>query len=163
MIEQTFINSIRYRFEEIKKQGNQTFKQLTLKEMKWIPDEESNSIAVLIKHICGNIQSRSTDFLTTDGEKPSRNRDEEFVDFSSSKEELLVAWDQSWSLLYQTIDRLKPEDLQKNVLLKGKEITVIEALHRQLTHYATHVGQIMYIGKLIKKKQWKTLSIPKKA
>lgn len=163
MIEHIFINSIRQRFEEIKKQGDQTFKQLTLNEMKWIPDEESNSIAVLIKHICGNIQSRSTDFLTTDGEKPTRNRDSEFVDLSSSKEELLVVWDKSWSLLYQTIDRLKPEDLQKNVLLKGKEITVIEALHRQLTHYATHVGQIMYIGKLLKKKQWKTLSIPKKA
>ncbi|WP_102691555.1 DUF1572 family protein [Rummeliibacillus pycnus] len=163
MIEKLFKESILARFADIKKQGDGTIAQLSIEEMQWIPNAESNSIAILIKHICGNILSRSTDFLTTDGEKSSRNRDDEFIDNSSSKEQLLVSWENAWTLLFETIEQLSPEDLGKNVLLKGKELSVIEALHKQLAHYATHVGQIMYIGKQIKKDQWKTLSIPKKA
>ncbi|MGG0655426.1 DUF1572 family protein [Rummeliibacillus pycnus] len=163
MIEKLFIDSIQQRFTDIKKQGDGTISQLSIEEMQWIPNSDSNSIAILMKHICGNIDSRSTDFLTTDGEKSSRNRDDEFVDDSFSKEELIASWEKSWNLLFQTIEQLSPTDLEKNVMLKGKEISVVEALHRQLAHYATHVGQIMYIGKLIKKEQWKTLSIPKKA
>ncbi|MFJ8261160.1 DUF1572 family protein [Rummeliibacillus sp. NPDC094406] len=163
MIEKLFKESILQRFTEVKNQGDGTISQLSIEEMQWIPNSESNSIAILMKHICGNINSRSTDFLTTDGEKISRNRDDEFVDDSDSKEDLIASWDKSWNLLFQTIDQLSLEDFEKNVRLKGKEISVVEALHRQLAHYATHVGQVMYIGKLIKKEQWKTLSIPKKA
>lgn len=151
MIEKLFKESILARFADIKKQGDGTIAQLSIEEMQWIPNAESNSIAILIKHICGNILSRSTDFLTTDGEKSSRNRDDEFIDNSSSKEQLLVSWENAWTLLFETIEQLSPEDLGKNVLLKGKELSVIEALHKQLAHYATHVGQIMYIGKQIKK------------
>ncbi|WP_397538995.1 DUF1572 family protein [Rummeliibacillus pycnus] len=163
MIEKLFKESILQRFTEVKKQGDGTISQLSIEEMQWIPNSESNSIAILVKHICGNINSRSTDFLTTDGEKISRNRDDEFVDDSDSKEDLIASWEKSWNLLFQTIDQLSPADFEKNVRLKGKEISVVEALHRQLAHYSTHVGQVMYIGKLIKKEQWKTLSIPKKA
>ena len=162
MIEKLFKDSIMARFAEIKKQGDGTIAQLSIEEMQWIPNTESNSIAILIKHICGNIHSRSTDFLTTDGEKSSRNRDDEFVDNSSLKEQLIVSWEKAWTLLFETVDQLSLEDFEKKVLLKGKEISVTEALHRQLAHYATHVGQMMYIGKQIKKEQWKTLSIPKK-
>ena len=163
MIEKLFKDSILQRFTEVKKQGDGTISQLSIEEMQWIPNSESNSIAILLKHICGNINSRSTDFLTTDGEKISRNRDDEFVDDSDSKEDLIASWEKSWNLLFQTIDQLATADFEKNVRLKGKDISVVEALHRQLAHYATHVGQVMYIGKLIKKEQWKTLSIPKKA
>jgi len=163
MIEKLFKDSILQRFTEVKKQGDGTISQLSIEEMQWIPNSESNSIAILLKHICGNINSRSTDFLTTDGEKISRNRDDEFVDDSDSKEDLIASWEKSWNLLFQTIDQLSQADFKKNVRLKGKDISVVEALHRQLAHYATHVGQVMYIGKLIKKEQWKTLSIPKKA
>lgn len=113
MIEKLFKESILARFADIKKQGDGTIAQLSIEEMQWIPNAESNSIAILIKHICGNILSRSTDFLTTDGEKSSRNRDDEFIDNSSSKEQLLVSWENAWTLLFETIEQLSPEDLGK--------------------------------------------------
>jgi hypothetical protein len=125
------------------------------------PDEESNSIAILIKHMSGNMISRWTDFLTTDGEKPNRNRDGEFVDTKESREELLKIWNAGWKVFMDTLYSLKAEDLLKTVTIRGEGLTVMQALNRQTAHYSYHIGQIVYIAKHIKKSEWKTLSIPK--
>ena len=125
--------------------------------------EESNSIAVIMKHIVGNMRSRWTDFLTTDGEKPDRNRDAEFeTDEGDSREALSKRWAEGWSLLYTTLEALKPEDLNRRVAIRSEEMSVLEAIDRQLVHYANHVGQIVLLAKYHRGAEWKSLSIPKK-
>jgi hypothetical protein len=142
--------------------AEKAFAQLTNdKDFHYQPDEESNSIAILIKHMSGNMISRWTDFLTTDGEKPDRNRDSEFVDDVESKEKLMNAWNKGWKVFMDTLYSLKEEDLLKTVTIRGEGLTVMQALNRQTAHYAYHVGQIVFIAKHIKGKEWKSLSIPK--
>ncbi len=123
---------------------------------------DSNSIAVIIQHISGNLMSRFTDFLTSDGEKPTRNRDMEFEEQQLSQTELIKRWNNSWQLLLDTLNSLKNEDLLKTIYIRKEAHSVIEALNRSLTHIAYHVGQIVLLAKHIKKGSWKTLSIPKK-
>ena len=125
-------------------------------------DPESNSVALLVKHLSGNMRSRWSDFLTTDGEKPDRNRDSEFeTDEADTKEALLARWEAGWRLLFAALDPLTDDDLQKTVTIRGEPHTVLQAIIRQLTHYASHVGQIVFLAKHLAGAQWQTLSIPR--
>lgn len=160
-IGETYLKVIRERFYSLKDLGEKTMEQISEDEIHWKGNSETNSVVILVKHLSGNMMSRWTDFLTSDGEKPDRNRDQEFIDDVSSKEELLTIWEEGWQILFKTLHRLTEEDLLQKVFVRGKTLTVIEAIERQLAHYASHVGQIVFIGKLIKGKDWVNLSIPK--
>lgn len=148
-------------FKAIQKQGERTLSQLSYEQISWIPHEEANSIAIIVKHLQGNMRSRWTDFLTTDGEKLDRNRDGEFEGGYASKEEVLVAWRDGWGYVFQALQSLTPQDLLKSVHIRGEAQSVMQAIERQITHYASHIGQIIYVGKLLKGKEWECLSIPK--
>jgi hypothetical protein len=125
-------------------------------------DAESNSIAVIIKHMAGNMLSRWTDFLTTDGEKPDRNRDMEFVlPPEISRESILARWEEGWSCAFQAVESLRPEDVERIVFIRGEEHTVMKAVMRQVAHYAQHVGQIVFLAKHFRADEWKSLSIPR--
>lgn len=154
-------NLFKKRFEYYKKLGDDTFAQLSEEQLSWTYNSESNSIATLIKHLSGNMESRWTNFLTEDGEKPWRNRDAEFVNDHTSKEELLLIWEKGWSVLLNTLDEIKYVDLNKTVLIRGEQLTINDALLRQLAHYSYHIGQIVFIAKMLKNKDWKTLTIAK--
>lgn len=126
------------------------------------PDPDSNSIAVIVKHLAGNLRSRFRDFLTTDGEKPDRRRDEEFeMPERVTREELLRWWDEAWTVTLSTLNALRPEDLTQTVHIRGEAFLVIEALNRNATHTAYHIGQIVYLARHFAKPNWKSLSIPK--
>ena len=125
-------------------------------------DPESNSVAVIVKHLTGNMRSRFTDFLTSDGEKPDRNRDREFVMHADAKrEEVLRSWEQNWELVFQTLNSLHPEDLERTIMIRGEPHSVLQAINRQVAHYAYHVGQIVFLAKHWKGAEWKTLSVPR--
>ena len=125
-------------------------------------DEEANSIAVIMKHMAGNMFSRWTDFLTTDGEKPDRNRDMEFViEPKTSKDDVLAYWERGWQRVFDALEPLGPADLAKTVLIRGEEHTVIQAINRQLMHYANHIGQIVFLAKHFRSAEWQSLSIPR--
>lgn len=127
----------------------------------YAPDAESNSIAIIMKHMAGNMISRWTDFLTTDGEKPTRNRDGEFIEGKETKDELIAYWNKGWDVFMTTLHSLKEEDVLKMVAIRGEGLTVTQALNRQTAHYAYHIGQIVYLAKHIKSSDWNSLSIPK--
>jgi hypothetical protein len=126
-------------------------------------DPESNSIAVIVKHLAGNMRSRWTDFLTSDGEKPDRNRDGEFVvEVRDSKEGLLKRWELGWGCLFEALRLLKPGDLDRTVQIRGKPLSVLQAINRQLSHYAYHIGQIVFLAKHFVGEGWHSLSVPRK-
>lgn len=156
-----FLNAIKKQFESYKSLGDKAFEQLDEKDFFYKPNENSNSIAILVRHISGNLKSRYTDFLTTDGEKAWRNRDDEFEDYSGSKNQLIHLWEEGWTTLFDSMDQLKYEDLEKEITIRQQPIKVYDALIRSLAHAASHIGQIMYIGKIVKDERWKSLSIPK--
>ena len=142
--------------------ADKAFAQLRDEEFFVSIDEESNSIGVIIKHMAGNMLSRWTDFLTTDGEKPDRNRDMEFVlTDKTTREELLARWEEGWSCTFKALESLQPEDVEKRVMIRGEEHTVLKAIVRQNSHYAQHVGQIIFLAKHLRSTQWKSLSIPR--
>lgn len=124
-------------------------------------DDESNSIALIVKHIAGNLRSRWTDFLTSDGEKPDRHRDTEFELIQDTRESLMEFWEDGWQTLFNSVAPLTPEDFERSVTIRGETHTVVEAINRQLTHYAYHVGQIVLLAKHFRSVEWKTLSVPK--
>lgn len=157
-----FLKAMLQEMDKIKKQGDGTLVQLTEEQLYFAPDSESNSIAVLVQHIVGNMRSRSTDFLTTDGEKASRNRDAEFTPHTLSKEELMQEWEDAWAIFYETVHALSQEDLLQMVSIKGKETPAMAALMTQLVHYAGHIAQMMYVAKMQLQEDWQTQSIPKK-
>ena len=127
-----------------------------------ILDPEANSVAIIVKHIAGNIRSRFTDLLTSDGEKPGRNRDREFViDAGNTRTELMQRWEESWKLALDTVRSLKPEDLLRMVSTRGQPHSVLQAVHRANAHYAYHIGQIVFLAKHLKSTEWKSLSIPR--
>ncbi|MGX9134102.1 DUF1572 family protein [Rummeliibacillus sp. JY-2-4R] len=160
LLEQVYLEAVRDRFKETKKLGDETLVRLSNTEIQWKPTEESNNIAVIVKHLSGNMISRWTDFLTTDGEKSNRHRDQEFEDTISSTEELTEVWEKGWAQLFATVNSLIPEDLEKTVTIRGEGHSVIEAIERQIAHTSYHVGQIVYIGKANKGGEWESLSIP---
>ncbi len=135
--------------------------QLSDEQFFATPDAESNSIAIIVKHMAGNMRSRFTDFLNADGEKPDRNRDQEFLDAGTSRAELLRVWEQHWQLVFETLNSLSPEDLSRTVTVRGEPHSVLQAINRQVAHYAYHVGQIVYLAKHWKGADWRTLSVPK--
>lgn len=142
-------------------QGDKTFAQLNEQELFFKPSKESNSIAIIVQHVAGNMLSRWTNFLTEDGEKPWRDRDAEFEDMLQTKEAVLNAWDEGWACVFNVLKNLKPGDILKTITIRNEPLMVIDAVIRQIDHYGSHVGQIIYIGKLIKNEHWQSLSIPK--
>ena len=147
-------------FERYKLMAEKALEQLDDGDFRYAPDEESNSVHIIVKHMAGNMRSRWTDFLTTDGEKPGRHRDGEFVE-EEGRVQIMEAWDAGWARLFDTLAGLKDADLLETVYIRSQPQSVLSAIARQLTHYAHHVGQIAYIGKHLKGSEWKSLSIPK--
>ncbi len=126
-----------------------------------LDDGESNSIAVIVKHIAGNARSRFTDFLTSDGEKPWRHRDAEFEVGQETRAQLMEAWEAGYKIVFDTLASLQPEDLERTVTIRGQEHSVLQAIHRATAHYAYHIGQIVFLAKHWRGREWKTLSIPR--
>jgi hypothetical protein len=154
---QTAIKRMRY-YKEL---GEKTFDQLTGAELHFTPNAASNSIAVIVQHMAGNMLSRWTNFLTEDGEKPWRQRDEEFEVHDYSKQQILELWQKGWACFLDALTSLTENDLLKTIYIRQEPLLVIDAINRQLAHYPYHVGQIIYIGKLIKDTGWQSLSIEK--
>lgn len=149
-------------FRGHKRLADDAIAQLTDEQFFAQPDSESNSIAVIVKHMAGNLRSRFTDFLTSDGEKPDRDRDQEFLATADTgREQLLRWWEQNWQLLFDTINSLEPEDLQREVTIRGQPHSVLQALSRAAGHCAYHTGQITFLAKHWKGAEWKSLSVPK--
>lgn len=156
-----FLKDCIKRFLYYKELGDKTLEQISEEELHWMPSSESNTIALIIQHMHGNMKSRWTNFLTEDGEKPWRNRDQEFEQPIWTKEAALDIWNQGWNCLLDTLAGLQTEDLQKTIYIRTEPLLVYDAILRQLAHYPYHVGQIVYIGHIIRNEQWKNLSIPK--
>jgi len=149
-------------FRDYKKLAEGAFAQIDNADFFRTVDEESNSIAVNVKHMAGNMLSRWSDFLTTDGEKPERDRDLEFVMLTeTTKAEMIAYWEKGWECTFATIEPLQPEDLMRTIRIRGQDHTVVQAINRQIAHYAYHIGQIVYLAKHFKGSEWKTLSVPK--
>lgn len=155
-----YLQSVRKQFEYYKMLGEKTFSQLPDQKLFWKYNEESNSIATIVKHLWGNMLSRWTDFLITDGEKEWRGRDAEFENDIDTREELLQKWNEGWECLFNAIDCLTVNDLGKIIYIRNQGHTVTEAINRQLAHYPYHVGQIVFLGKMFAER-WVSLSIPK--
>lgn len=155
-----YLESVIKQFEYYKLLGEKTIAQIPDEKLSWQYHENSNSVATIVKHLWGNMMSRWTDFLTTDGEKDWRNRDAEFENDLSGREEILKRWDEGWKVFFDTLKSLKEEDLDKIIHIRNQGHTVLEAINRQLAHYPYHIGQIVFIGKLCAE-QWTSLSIPK--
>ncbi|MCF6409349.1 DUF1572 family protein [Pseudalkalibacillus salsuginis] len=156
-----YLEEVKSNIKGLKTQGERVFLQLSTEELFWTPNTESNSIAIIVKHLSGNMVSRWTDFLTTDGEKPDRHRDTEFIDDMETKEELMAIWEKGWDVFLKTIDSLSEEDMMKTVYIRKEPLNVLSSIQRQITHYSSHIGQIIYIGKQLKGSNWDTLSIPR--
>jgi len=159
----TYLDSAIKRLLTYKTLGDMTFAQLEEKDFYYVPSEQSNSIAVIIQHMHGNMISRWTNFLTEDGEKPGRNRDEEFSPPAADKAQLLDMWEKGWRCLIETLSSLREDDLLRTITIRHEPLLAIDAINRQLAHYPHHVGQIVYIGKMIRDHNWRSQSIPKGA
>ena len=157
-----YYHEARRSFRGYKRLAEGAFAQLQDADFFYTPDPESNSSALIVKHMSGNQRSRFTDFLASDGEKPNRRRDHEFeLETGATREQVMRWWDDGWQIAFQALDSLKPEDIARTVYIRGDAHSVMQAINRQVTHYAHHIGQILYIAKLIRKSEWKSLSIPK--
>jgi hypothetical protein len=157
-----YLEEARRQMRGHKRMGEAALSQLRDKDFFITLDPESNSVAILVKHIAGNMHSRFTDFLTTDGEKPDRFRDREFeITPSTTRAEVLKWWEDGWGVLLAALDGLKPEDVMRTVTIRGEAHTVLQALNRQIAHYAQHIGQIVFLAKHLHSSEWKTLSIPR--
>lgn len=164
---EAFLTSAKKQFLYYKTLGEKAMEQLEPQQLFYAVNEDTNSIAVIVKHLYGNMLSRWTDFLTTDGEKESRNRDAEFEessvqeDASKAKTTLLAQWNEGWNCLFNALNELTPEQLSDIIYIRNEGHTVVEAINRQLAHYPYHVGQIIFYAKMLKKGEWTSLSIPK--
>jgi hypothetical protein len=156
-----YLESILKRFRQYKSLGDKTIEELGEADLLWQYNAQSNSIAVIMQHMWGNMLSRWTSFLTEDGEKKWRQRDTEFEKSIQSKEELLRKWNAGWGCLFDALDSLAPEDLDKTVYIRKEPLSVTDAINRQLAHYSYHVGQIVFAGKMLLGDRWVSLSIPK--
>jgi hypothetical protein len=156
-----YLDSVSKQFAYYKMLGEKTFSQVDDEGLFWQYNEDSNSIATLVKHLWGNMLSRWTDFLTSDGEKEFRNRDAEFENDPTSREELIAKWDEGWACLFNAINSLSTDDLDKIIYIRNQGHTVTEAINRQLAHYPYHIGQIVFLGKMLSEHGWTSLSIPK--
>jgi hypothetical protein len=158
-----FVQDIRIQARKLKELADKAIAQVRDEDLSVVLDPESNSIAIIVQHLAGNLRSRWTDFLTSDGEKPDRDRDAEFETHdSTTRAGLLAAWDEGWGRLFATLDGLTAEDLGRTVPIRSEPHTVVQAVNRGLTHAAYHVGQIVLLAKHFASDGWKTLSIPRK-
>jgi hypothetical protein len=157
-----YLDDVRMGFRKYKKMAEKAMEPVTDEEFFRRLDPESNSIAIIVKHIAGNMRSRWRDFLTSDGEKPDRERDLEFEEApGETRADILAKWEEGWRLLFAATDPLVGADLGRTVRIRGEEHSVLEAINRQLTHYAAHIGQIVFLGKHLSGPRWKSLSIPR--
>lgn len=156
-----YLNSIRKHFSQYKVLGDKTIEQLDEAQLFWQYNEASNSIAVIVQHMWGNMLSRWTNFLTEDGEKEWRQRDLEFEKVIRTKEELILKWDAGWDCLFTAINSLTVEDIERTIYIRKEPLMVVDAINRQLAHYSYHVGQIVYLGKMQLNDRWVSLSISK--
>jgi hypothetical protein len=157
-----YLQDVTVELGKLKSLAERAIAQVADAELFTTIDDESNSLATIMKHIAGNQRSRWTDFLTSDGEKPDRNRDAEFeIVGGESRDSLIKRWEDGWACLFRAIDPLQPADLMRTVTIRGKPHTVVEAINRQLTHYGQHVGQIVFLAKHLRAGQWESLSIPR--
>ena len=157
-----YLEEARRQLRGHKRMGEGAMSQLRDEDFFVTLDPEANSVAILVKHIAGNMRSRFTDFLTSDGEKPDRFRDGEFeITPATTRAEVMNWWEQGWSIVFSAIDSLKPEDVMRTVTIRGEPHTVLQAINRQIAHYAQHLGQIVFLAKHLRSSEWKTLSIPR--
>ncbi|MBI5858535.1 MAG: DUF1572 family protein [Sphingobacteriales bacterium] len=154
---QTVIRRLKY-YKDI---AEKAFEQLDEKDFHYMPNSASNSVAIIVQHMVGNMLSRFTNFLTEDGEKEWRQRDDEFEIHNYSRQQVIDLWEKGWKCCLDALESLHEEDLLKTIYIRKESLTVIDALNRQLAHYPHHIGQILYIGKMLKSEKWKSLSIPK--
>ncbi len=148
-------------FRFYQKMGEGAMEQVTDEQLFATLDEEMNSIAIIVKHMAGNMRSRWTDFLTSDGEKPDRNRDTEFMEPPATREELLKRWNEGWDRLFRALTPLSESDLERSVTIRGEPHSVMQAINRQIAHYAYHCGQIVFLAKHFRASDWKSLSVPR--
>jgi len=160
-INKNYLESVKKQFLYYKTIGEKAMHQLEPEQLFVSVNDDTNSIAVIVKHLSGNMLSRWTDFLTSDGEKEWRNRDDEFEATIKTKEELMTLWDKGWNCFFEAINALTPEQLSQIIYIRNEGHTVMEAINRQLAHYPYHVGQIVFYAKMLKKSDWTSLSIPK--
>ena len=162
MIEQQYLEDTVLQLRKLKMQADKAIAQIDDDQLFTVLDPEANSIALIMKHMAGNMRSRWTGFLTSDGEKPDRERDREFErEASDTKTTVLASWEDGWSRVFQAITSLRPEDLSKSVTIRGERHSVLEAINRQVTHYAAHVGQVVLLAKHYAGPAWQSLSIPR--
>ena len=161
-IGQEYLTTVIRRVKYYKDLCEKAFEQLDEKDFHFRPHEDSNSIAIIVQHIAGNMHSRFTDFLTEDGEKEWRQRDDEFEIHNYSKQQVIDIWEKGWKCFLDSLESLTEDDLLKTINIRKESLTVIDAINRQLAHYPHHIGQILFIGKMIKGEKWKSLSIPKR-
>ncbi|MEA9412117.1 DUF1572 family protein [Flavobacterium sp. PL02] len=159
---EAYLESVKKQFLYYKTLGEKSIAQLEPEQLLVTTNEDTNSIATIVKHLSGNMLSRWTDFLTTDGEKEWRNRDEEFENDFQSKEEIMTAWEKGWKCLFDALNDLQANQLSDIIYIRNEGHTVIEAINRQLAHYPYHVGQIVFYAKQLKNSSWESLSIPRK-
>ena len=159
--EEGFLKDAIKRFKSYKELGDKTFEQITEEAIFYQPNSASNSIAVIVQHMYGNMLSRWTNFLTEDGEKEWRKRDAEFEVIQCNKSDILSFWNEGWACLFKTLESLTPEELTKTVTIRTEPLLVYDAILRQLAHYPYHVGQIVYLGRLSRNEEWVSLRIPK--
>jgi len=155
------LNSIKSKYFQYKKLAEDALEQIPDDKLNFVFGEDDNSIAIIMNHIAGNLKSRFTDFLTSDGEKSWRHRDSEFEANQLDRTALLHHWEEGWEILFDSLENLSDDHLNVKVKIRGKDLTVFEALLRSIIHITYHVGQIVYISKTIVGKEWKSLSIPK--
>jgi len=159
--ERLVVDAIGKRFATYKAMAEKAFGQISDSQLRQALDENTNSIAVIVKHMAGNLQSRFTDFLTSDGEKPERDRDAEFVDDFADRAAMLLAWERGWRCLFDALAMLLDGDLGKTITIRGEPHSVIDALLRQLSHASYHVGQIVQVSRFLAKDRWTVLTIPR--
>ena len=163
MIEQQYLDDCIVQLRKVKADADRAMAQVGDAQFFALLDADANSIALIVKHVAGNMRSRWTDFLTTDGEKPDRHRDGEFErDASDTREAILGRWEAGWHLVFSALQSLQPSDLGKTVTIRGEPHTVVQAVNRQVSHYSAHVGQIVLLAKHFAGPRWQTLSIPRK-
>ena len=163
MIKQHYIDDSLFQLRKLKAQADKAMAQIDDAQFFSTLDADANSIALIVKHVAGNMRSRWTDFLTSDGEKPDRHRDTEFErEAGDTRASLMARWDAGWDLLFNTLTALQPADLGKTVTIRGEPHTVLQAVNRQVSHYSAHVGQIVLLAKHYAGSRWETLSIPKR-
>ena len=161
MTNNNYLESVKKQFLYYKTLGEKAMEQLDESQLFELINDDCNSIAIIISHLTGNMISRWTDFLTTDGEKEWRNRDQEFEESITTKRELLTVWNKGWDCFFEALNSISNEQLNEIVYIRNEGHTIIEAINRQLAHYPYHIGQIVFIAKMLKKTEWTSLSIPK--